>query len=98
MHHQFPIQFAGDNGCAGLAPEFRETAAMVEMCVSIQQELNIFRVEAEFLDVGFDLRQHLNMTGIYEDVAFGSRYQERTNQIASDIVDVSDNSSWRKRP
>ena len=62
--HQFAVESAGDNLRAGLTFEFGKSSAVVKMRVAIQQDFHVLRMKAEFFDVGFNLREHLSMTGI----------------------------------
>src|SRR5216684_3924885 len=69
LHHQLSIKFAGDNRRTGLALEFSEPTAMVEMGVTVQQDLYILRLETKLLDITFDLCQHLNVARVQKNVA-----------------------------
>ena len=93
LHHQLSIKFAGDNRRTGSALEFSKPTAVVEMSVTVQQDLHILQLETKLLDIGFDLWQTLNVTRVQKNVALRGDNQKRTDQIGADVIDVSYNSS-----
>src|SRR5437773_2587388 len=85
LHHQLSIKFAGDNRRTGSALEFSKPTAVVEMSVTVQQDLHILQLETKLLDIGFDLWQTLNVTRVQKNVALRGDNQKRTDQIGADV-------------
>src|SRR5690348_8960626 len=64
VHHELTVKFARNHGRPGSTLELRKTAAMVEMCVAVQQKLYVFSIKTKLFDIGLYLRQHLYVAGI----------------------------------
>jgi len=75
-HHLLSVEFADHDGRTGFAPELSEAAAMIDVRLGVQQNLHVLDPKAQLFDVGFHLRQQLNVPGVDQDVTCRCRDEE----------------------
>ena len=71
--------------------ELRQTAGMIEMGMAVQQQLHVFDVIAQGLDIRFDHRCGFRQAAIGQDQALRRDDQECADAGGADIIDVADN-------
>src|SRR5580692_3816826 len=70
--HQLAVELARHHFRAGAPSEFRESAAVIEMRVTIQQKFHVPWLKTELLDVCDHLWQHLDRPSVQNNVPRGS--------------------------
>ena len=78
-------------------PEHPKPARVIVMRVAVEKDLHVLDVEAERLDVRFDLRRCLREGAIGQDEAVIGNDQERRHVAHSDVVDVIADAERRDR-
>src|SRR5262249_55540955 len=70
---------------------------VVGMRVAAEQNLDVRKLETEFLDSSANYRNRFLVITINKDVTLGRRDQERAQLFRTDEIHVADDLVWRKR-
>jgi hypothetical protein len=85
---EFGVPFTGDEIRAGPFFELSQTAGMIVMGVTIQEDLHVAQFETELLDVSGDLGRGFDKATVEQKMTLCRRDQVGSDFIGPDIIEI----------
>src|SRR5205807_2626079 len=94
---EFGVAFSGEEFRAGKFLELRESAGVIEMSVTVQQDLYVAQLETKLLDVAFDLRRGFDKSTVENEMTLRGSDQVGSDFNCADIIEIPGDPKWRHR-